>query len=82
MMQGGCSFSGAISPQFLFSYIFFSHAFSILFTMYLKEMREQRPAPGWDNLHVGAVSRHRLDSLDTSNGLFKKKYSLCAVGHR
>ena len=26
---------------------------------------EQRPAPGWDSLHValGAISRHRLDSL-------------------
>ena len=22
---------------------------------------------GWDNLHVGAVCRHRLDSLNTSN---------------
>ena len=26
----------------------------------------------WDNLHVGAVSRHKLDSLNTSNDLFKK----------
>ena len=24
---------------------------------------------GWDNLHVGAVSRHRLDSLNTSTEL-------------
>ena len=29
------------------------------------------PAPGWDNLHVGAVSRHRLDSLNSSNDLLK-----------
>ena len=34
---------------------------------------EQRPAPGRDNLHVGAVSRHRLDSLNSSNELVTKK---------
>ena len=26
-----------------------------------------------ENLHVGAVSRHRLDSLNTSNDLFNQK---------
>ena len=31
---------------------------------------EQRPGPGWHNLHVGVVSRHRLDSLDASNDFF------------
>ena len=29
--------------------------------------------PGWDNLHVGVVTRHRLDSRKTSNDLFYKK---------
>ena len=42
------------------------------FYLYVSIRREeQRPAPGWDNLHVGAVSRHRLDSLNASNDLFK-----------
>ena len=39
--------------------------------------REQRPALGQENLHVGAVSRHRLDSLNTSNDLLKKKKDMC-----
>ena len=29
------------------------------------EVWEQRPDPGWDDLHIG-ISRHRLDSLNTS----------------
>ena len=34
---------------------------------------EQRPTPEWYNLHVGAVSRHRLDSLNASNDFPQKK---------
>ena len=41
---------------------------------------KQGPASGWDNLHVGAVPRHRLDSLNTSNDLLKKKKSECLAG--
>ena len=40
-------------------------------------LTEQRPAPGWDNLHVGAVSHDRLDSLSTSNGLLKINKKHC-----
>ena len=32
---------------------------------------KQIPAPGWDNLHVDAVSRHSLDRFNMSND-FKK----------
>jgi len=42
--------------------------------MYLtRERRKQRPLRGYDNLHVGAVSRHSLDRLNTSNDFQKKK---------
>ena len=35
--------------------------------------REQRPAQRLDNPLAGTVSRHRLDSLNTSNDLLKRK---------
>ena len=43
------------------------------FRLTSRENKEQRPVPGWGNLHVGAVSRHKLDSLNTSNELLKNK---------
>ena len=34
---------------------------------------EGEGAPGWYNLHVGVVARHRLDNLNTSNNPPQKK---------
>ena len=44
-------------------------------------MREQGPAPGWYNLHGGAVSRHRLDSPNASNNLPKLEWGVRASGN-
>ena len=41
---------------------------------------EQRPTPEWYNLHVGAVSRHRLDSLNASGGVTIKAFEPEPIG--
>ena len=66
-----------------FSHMFTFHLYSLISLCIYSRGREVETASGWENLHVGAVSRHisRLDSLNTSNDLFKKKLKKgrCAV---
>ena len=66
------SFSFLPFSFFLFPFSFFLFLFTLIY-LYIRR-RKQRPASRWYNLHhVGAVSRHRLDSLNTSNDLLKLK---------